>query len=235
MTKRRICPGLVAGLLVLLAVPRVSAQGHRFGAGISFDRSIPVMGLGDRYPATQKYGLMLDYRTAPKTTLEFEYNHALLSDGKIERMSFTWPGDKEKYLSPQARSEMKLNSFLVNALIRLDPADTSDTGMQLVPYLAIGAGFYAYHHRVSGLIYPGQQGAALNPDLLLEPQEDAHVSLGANFGVGMTVVRGHFGLDARARYHLILGNLRPMEAWGLKSVFPMGMVDVRTAFKFYFR
>ena len=103
----------------------------------------------------------------------------------------------------------------------------------LLPLL--GAGFYAYQDRISGLIYPGQQGASLNPDLLIEPREDAHTSLGVNLGVGMAVVHGHFGLDVRARYHLILGDLRPMEAWGLKSVFPMGMVDVRTAFKFYFR
>ena len=49
----------VLGLAVLLFAPPASAQeaGRRFGAGFFFDRSLPAMGLEDRYPAFGlKYG-----------------------------------------------------------------------------------------------------------------------------------------------------------------------------------
>ena len=165
--------------------------------------------------------------------MEFEYHHAKLTEGKIEGRAFTWGVDKKKYLSPEAQSRLNLNGFLMNALVRL--REGSGSGVELAPYIAVGAGVYDYQDRISGLIYPGQKVAPLDPELLIEPRQDDHTALGANFGLGMTVIQGHFGLDVRARYHMILGDLRPMEAWGLESVFPMGMVDVRTTFKIYFQ
>lgn len=234
--RRRIWGCLILGLLVLIPVSLAYAGdgAHRFGAGVSFDRSIPILGLGDRYPASQQYGVVFDNRLSAKTTLEMEYHHTTLGDGKIERRAFIWPVDKQKYLSPDARSEMRLNSFLISALVRLG-REPSGAGLQLLPYVAFGAGFYAYKDKISGLIYPGQKAKPLNPDVLMEPRTDAHTSLGASLGMGIGIVQGHFGLDVRARCHLILGDLRPMEAWGMKSVFPMSMVDVRTTFKVYFR
>lgn len=232
--KNRVC--WISGLLLLACVSLGygGETGHRFGAGVSFDRSIPILKLADRYPASQQYGVVFDNRLSAKTTMELEYHHATLSDGKIERRSFVWPIDKQRYLSPDARSQMKLNSFLINALVRLG-SEPSSPGLQLRPYVAFGAGFYSYRDRISGLIYPGQKVKPLNPEVLIEPREDAHASLGASLGLGMAVVQGHFGLDVRARGHLILGDLRPMEAWGMQSVFPMSLVDLRTTFKVYFR
>jgi hypothetical protein len=222
-------------LLVAWVFPSQAAQpGHRFGAGVSFDRSIPILKLADRYPASQQYGVVFDHRLSAKTTMELEYHHTTLDDGKIERRSFVWPIDKQKYQSPDARSQMKVNSFLINALVGLG-SSPSGGGLQLRPYVAFGAGFYSYRDRISGLIYPGQKVKPLNPSVLIEPREDAHASLGASLGLGMAVVEGHFGLDVRARAHMILGDLRPMEAWGMQSVFPMSLVDLRTTFKVYFR
>ncbi|OGG54541.1 MAG: hypothetical protein A3F84_19270 [Candidatus Handelsmanbacteria bacterium RIFCSPLOWO2_12_FULL_64_10] len=223
-----------AWVLVWASLSYAGEGGHRFGAGVSFDRSIPILKLGDRYPASQQYGVVFDHRLSAKTTMELEYHHATLNDGKIERRSFVWPIDKQKYLSPDARSQMKLNSFLINALIRLG-SQPSGSGLQLRPYVAFGAGFYSYRDRISGLIYPGQKVKPLNPGVLIEPREDSHASLGASLGLGMAVVEGHFGLDVRARCHMILGDLRPMEAWGMPSVFPMNLIDLRTTFKVYFR
>lgn len=224
------------GLLVLMPVSAAYGgdDGHRFGVGASFDRSIPILGLGDRYPASQQYGVVFDNRLSAKATMELEYHYTKLNDGKIERKAFIWPIDKQKYTSPDARSDLALNSFLISTLIRLGP-EPSSPGLQLRPYLAVGAGFYAYRDRVGGLIYPGQKVKPLDPNLLMETQTDAHTALGTNLGVGMAIVQGHFGLDVRARCHLVLGDLRPMEAWGVQSVFPMSLVDVRTTFKVYFR
>ena len=229
------CLALIACLLVLCAVSAGFAEEgeSRYGAGMFFDRSVPILGLGDRYPASQKYGLVFEYKLSSRTTMEFEYHHAKLTEGKIEGRAFTWGIDKKKYLSPDAQSSLNLNGFLINALVRLGQPSGSD--MQLAPYIAVGAGFYDYQDRISGMIYPGQKVEPLDADLLIEPREDEHTALGANFGMGMAVVQGRFGLDVRARYHLILGDLRPMKAWDLETVFPMGLLDVRTTFKIYFQ
>ena len=73
----------------------------------------------------------------------------------------------------------------------------------------------------------------LDQTLQLDTVEDDHTALGVNFGLGTTIRQDRYGLDVRLRYHLILGDLRPMEAWGLDNVFPITMVDFRTSFKMY--
>ena len=224
---------LVAGFLVAFGAANASAAGARYGFGIFFDRSVPVAGLGDRYPASQKFGIVFDYKLSSRTTLEWEYHHAGMDEGKIETASFTWGVDGNKYNSPEAKSRFNLNSFVMNALVRLGEEPVGES-LQLMPYIAVGAGFYDYTDEITGLIYPGQRIEPLDADLLIEPRRDDHTSVGANLGLGMTVSQGAYGLDLRARYHLIMGDLRSMEAWGFESVFPLGMIDVRTAFKLYF-
>jgi hypothetical protein len=231
--RRAIRFALVAGSLVALGAADVSAEETRYGAGIFFDRSVPTQGLGDRYAASQKFGLVFDYKLSSRATLEFEYHHAGMDKGKIETASFTWGVDGERYASPEAKSSFNLNSFLMNALVRLGEEPEGE-GLELIPYVAVGAGFYDYQDEISGLIYPGQRFEPLDADLLIDPRRDDHTSIGANLGLGMSVMQGGYGLDLRARYHLIMGDLRSMDAWGLESVFPMGLVDVRTAFKLYF-
>jgi hypothetical protein len=41
-------------------------------------------------------------------------------------------------------------------------------------------------------------------------------------------------LDVRGRYHFILSELRPYDAWGLDKAFPLQMMDLSAGFKFYF-
>ncbi len=106
--------------------------------------------------------------------------------------------------------------------------------IQLRPYVAIGGGFYDYTDEISGMVYPGQNLEPLDTDLVILPRQDDHTALGVNGGLGMMVAQGRFGLDVRARYHMIIGDLRSMEAWGLESVFPISIIDVRTTFKLYF-
>ena len=223
--------GLVLCVWLLMAT-QAAAQETRYGAGAFFDRSVPVMGFDARYSASEMYGVTLDYWTSNRVALEFEYHHVTMDNGKIETLSFAWPIDKKRYLSPEASSRFNLNSFLINALAYLRPR-TSGSDIQLLPYVTVGAGFYDFQDRISGLIYPGQRVEPLDPDLHLEPIEDEKTALGANVGLGMTIVQGRFGLDVRSRYNVILGDLRPLEAWGLNSVFPLTTVDFRTTFKVY--
>ncbi len=223
---------LNVGLLAWVFTAPLPAQETRYGAGVFFNRSVPVLGFHDRYSASQVYGAVLNYRVSSRATIEFEYHHMTIDDGKIADLAFTWPIDKQKYLSPDANSRFNLNSFLINALAHLKPRKSARE-LQLLPYLAVGAGFYDYQDQISGLIFPGQKEQPLNRELMLEPIEDEHTALGASLGLGMAVVQQRFGLDIRGRYHLILGDLRPMEAWNLPGVFPLAMFDFRTTFKLY--
>ena len=225
--------GFVVGVLVLLCAPQVNAAegGTRYGAGVFVDRNVPVLGFADRYQSGLKYGVTFDYEVSSRTTMEFEYHHASLSDGKIQDNAFYWPVDKQWYFSPQAESKFNLNSFILTALTHI--GETSAGDLQLSPYVAIGAGIYDYQDSVSGMIYPGQPVEPLDTSLLLQPQSDDHTPLGATLGLGITVRQNRFGLDVRARYHMILGDLRPMEAWNVEEVFPISVVDLRTTFKMY--
>lgn len=223
---------LLLGMGLLVGLTTVAhAQESRYGAGVFFDRSVPVSGFHNRYAPSQIYGLALEYRLTARTTMEFEYHHMTIEDGKVEGQAFTWPIDKKTYLSPEANSRFNLNSFLINALAHLRAREMSDD-LQLLPYIAVGAGYYDYQDRVSGLIYPGQKVEPLDPTIQ-QSFEDEHTALGANFGLGMTVVQGRYGLDIRGRYNIILGDLRPLEAWGFSGVFPITLFDLRTTFKVY--
>lgn len=225
--------GFLLGVaLMLIVTTTATAQESRYGAGVFFDRNVPVLGFNDRYESSQIYGAVLDYQVSSRVTMEFEYHHATMENGKIERLAFTWPIDKKKYLSPEANSRFNLNSFLINALAHLRSRENTEN-LQLLPYIAVGAGFYDYQDTITGLIYPGQKAEPLDPNVYLDPVEDEHTALGANVGLGMTLVQGRFGLDVRGRYNIILGDLRPMEAWGLSNVFPLAMLDFRTTFKLY--
>jgi hypothetical protein len=219
-------------LFALLLVPRTAQAQTQYGAGVFFDRSVPVLGFDDRYASSEQFGVVFARKLSERTTLEFEYNHAKLTDGKIERKPFVWSVDRKEYTSPNAKSEFNLNSFLVNALVGL--GNRKAEGIDLLPYVAVGCGFYDYQDRISGLIYPGQNAATLDPTVVMEPRADDHTALGTNAGLGMAIVQGRFGLDLRARYNVIIGDLRAMEAWGLDGVFPICTVDMRTSFKLFF-
>lgn len=231
----RVCRWFLSlGLVAVCAVGSVSAEGDtRFGIGVFAGLNVPVQGLAERYPTKQNFGLVFQRRMSERTWLEFEYHRANLSDGKIEDRTFIWSLDRKEYVSPQAKSKFKLNSFLTSAVVRLGQWG-SDTGLHFDPYLAIGAGFYDYQDEISGLVYPNQRREPLDTTLLLEPQVDDHTSLGATLGFGVTAISGTLGVDVRARYHFFDGDLRSMEAWEIEDVFPITFIDVHAALKVYF-
>jgi len=202
----------VIGLL-FVASDTFAQDASRYGIGIFAGLNVPVQGLSQRYTTKQNFGITLDRRLKERTTIEFEYHRSTLDNGKIEDRTFIWSIDRQEYASPDARSEFKLNTFLVNALVRVGQWG-NHTGLHFKPYLAVGAGFYDYRDEISGLIYPNQRVEPLDTTFWLEPQIDAHTALGGTVGFGVAALQSSlgFGLDLRARYHFFGGDLRPMEA-----------------------
>ena len=129
---------------------------------------------------------------------------------------------------------------MVNGLIYLKRGETGFAPKAWSPYLGIGTGFYKYNSSVSGLIYPGQKtevapGAGLDPTVHLEPFSDMRTALGVNLGLGLEAfVFSNISLDIRGRYNFVLGQLRPMEAWGIEEGIWLQFFEIGTGVKFYF-
>jgi len=228
--------GLV-GLLLLVWVSLAGAQevAGRWGIGILWNYDAPAFGLRDWYSGTSKIGGTFIYVSSPTRAVEVEYHRAEFTHGSIEEKEFEWAADGNRYLSPEASAEMTFSSVLVNAVLYSSKRGIPFSAARYTPYLVVGGGFYGYEHKVSGLIYPGQKTKPLDPDVKLEPFSDTRKALGANLGLGVEAfVTSNVSIDLRARYNFIVGELRPMEAWGLKRVFPIQSADVGACVKFYF-
>lgn len=225
------------GGLVLMAVSPGHTQGAsgRYGIGLFVDYLVPTSAFKTWHKPAPEFGANLNYMlgSAKGMALEFEYHYSRFQHGRIEKKAFTWGVDQKPYQSPNARNRMTVNSGLINTVIYFGPRRSGSSG-KASPYLAIGTGFYNYVNRTEGLIYPGQKATPLNPNLLLEPREDTNTSFGVSLGFGTEImVSPKAALDLRGRYHMVFGHLNPMEAWGLKEVFPIQMGDVRVAMRFY--
>ena len=73
--------------------------------------------------------------------------------------------------------------------------------------------------------------------LLLEAFSDTRTALGVNVGFGVEgFIFDNISVDLRGRYNVLLGELRPMEAWGIEGqTFPMQFWNVRAGMRFYFK
>lgn len=90
--------GLWVVFALILFPKTICAQTAQYGVGILFDRTMPMQAFKDRYKASQIYGVVFDYRINRRVTMTFEYHHSSMKDGKIERLSFTWPIDKQEII-----------------------------------------------------------------------------------------------------------------------------------------
>ncbi len=73
------------------------------------------------------------------------------------------------------------------------------------------------------------------PQVVMDRQEDTRTAVTAALGLGLEAfLTPTIALDVRGRYHFILGELRPYDAWGLNKAFPLQMYDLSAGFKFYF-
>ena len=87
---------------------------------------------------------------------------------------------------------------------------------------------------MTGLVYPGQTLEPLDATQLLPDQEDRRAALGVNFGLGVErFLSKNFSLDFRVQHNFLVGTLSPRESWEVKEVWPMQMLDLEIAFKFY--
>ena len=78
-------------------------------------------------------------------------------------------------------------------------------------------------------------GAGLDPGVHLEPFSDKRTTLGASIGLGLEAfILDNVSLDLRGRYNFVLGQLRPMETWGIDEGIWLQFFDIGTGLKFYF-
>lgn len=223
------------GLLALAAASRTDAQSHPWGFGSFAGFSLPVWGTGERFSGTPQYGGTWQYQYSPKLMMEVEYHHSEFKNGKEAKRPFTWPLDQKQYFSPLAVSQMKFNSALLNLLIT--PKSPGFDTKRFAYYITVGAGVYGYKVERRNFIFPGQSTPPLNTTLYLLPQVDKRAALGINAGLGGQIFMGKaVALDLRARYHLVIGELRPMAAWGFDNpTMPLQFLEVGAGLKFFFR
>lgn len=226
---------LAGALVVVLASVSGAEEYKRVGGKAFLSYNVPVLSLRENwYNHATRWGGSLVYSVAPNLTMEFEYHRINYRHGKIVDRKFKWGVDKKDYASPNATADMRINSGVVNFMFRLGGKENLFTGQATSPYLVLGAGFHNYTNKVSGLIYPGQSKAPLDPNQFLEPQKDRRATIGANFGFGVErFLSRNFSLDFRVQHNFIVGNLNPRESWGIKEVWPMQMLDLEIALKFY--
>ena len=133
---------------------------------------------------------------------------------------------------------MTINAFTVNGLYHFVDRMAAGGGSQQVvvgPYFAFGGGFYHYTNSVSGLIFAGQpdQGTGLDDTLLLDPFKDTDVAWGGSLGGGVEVLMNNTALDVRARYHLLIGELRQMDAYGVGRTYPLQYFEIGVSIRYY--
>ena len=224
----------VVGLLILVFTvstwPAVAQEGN-WGVGVFANYNVPVFGLGDWYDNDSKFGLNAAYVPASNVTVEMEFHHGNFTEGSLLTRTFTWT-DGKNYTSPDAASNMSLNSLLVNALVRLRQIGQPFAASSFAPYVAVGGGFYRYKNDVSGLLWPGQTGDLV---LQMDPFTDQRYALGINVGLGVEAfIIENVAVDLRARYNMMFGDLRSLEDWELSQAFPLQMLDFGAGVKFYF-
>ena len=243
-TKRLLILFLLLSFVPSEAFAQKSVVG-KIGIGVSGNFNFPVLGIRDRFRAAETWGLFLTYAQGPRTTVEVEYHRTRFDPGKLEDATFYWPEDKpetwQRVKSPLARNFMDVNAFTVNGLHHfVDREPAGPEGLQGMAlggfYITFGGGFYHYNNSVSGLIFAGQPdlGSGLDQTLVLEPFDDSDVAWGFNIGAGVEVLfNNRAGFDIRGRWHVMLGELRQMEAYGAARTFPLHYLDLGISMKYY--
>ncbi len=225
-----------ASLLFLTGTTSAQEMGSHWGIGAFLDYNRSMFQLKDWYESGRgEVGAVFTYTVNPRLSVEVEYHRSKFNNGTLEARAFTWSVDGNEYVSPHAVSQMQINSFLVNAIIRGGGSGILQRG-RYAPYLTVGTGFYDYKTDVQGLIFPGQKSEPLDQTLQIEPFSDTRTALGANMGLGVEAFAfDNISVDLRVRYNVLLGELRPMEAWGLSGqTFPLQFWNLRGGLRFYF-
>ena len=212
----------------------------KVGLGLSGNFNFPVFGMSDRFRAQEAFGLYFTYARDARNTLEVEYHRTRFDPGKIQEATFYWPEDKpeewQRITSPLARNYMTVNAFTINGLYHLKARTGGSDGVVGSPFIAYGGGFYHYKNSVSGLIFAGQPnlGGGIDTTLELAPFDDTDVAWGLNVGLGIEVLAsGRAAVDARARWNLLIGELRQLESYGVARTFPLHYFEIGLSVKYY--
>ena len=228
---------LLAGVLLLAWPFGVAAQvGGTWGFGVAASYDLPTFKLNEWFPSGGiNLGGTALYVLNERWTAEVEGHYVKYSGGELENRRFLWSIDKQEYASPQASSKMTWTGGSISWLYHFNQGGRKlAEGGGRAPYLVVGTGYFRYKNEVSGLIWPGQPAPPLNENLLLEPTADQHMTLGLNVGLGVQFFTTQsLAIDLRGQYNIVLGSVRPLEAWGMEEVFPFQKLNVGVRFKFY--
>jgi len=247
---------LVLGLIVVSASTAPAQVAGKWGFGGFISYTNPLFTFGERFNGgVDKWGLTASYVSNSRITMEAEYHHAEMDNGALANGAFTWSPKaltakqyRSADINPNSAYTNRFNSVLLSGLWFFNADRSMDEG-SFSPYIVVGGGFYDHKTVADNIIWPGQsptdagnvdatfvdvQGDLL-PQVVMDRQEDTRTAVTAALGLGMEAfLTPTIALDLRARYHFILSELRPYDAWGLDKAFPLQMYDLSAGFKFYF-
>jgi opacity protein-like surface antigen len=248
--------GLAVALLVLTVGTAPAQVAGKWGLGGFIGYTNPLFTFGERFGSgIDKWGLTASYVSSSRVTLEAEYHHAEMDNGALETTKFSWSPAAltlNQYasadLNPGSKYTNRFNSVLISSQWFFN-ADRSMGEGSFSPYIVVGGGFYDHKTIAENIVWPGQspteagavdptrvdaQGNVL-PQVVMNRQEDTRTAVTAALGFGLEAfLTPTIALDVRGRYHFILSELRPYDAWGLDKAFPLQMIDLSAGFKFYF-
>ena len=222
-------------LLTAISMGEAQESGRKWGVGTFLSLNAPMGRLGDQFSPSSKFGMSWQYMLNKKLYLEMEYHRSEFNHGKLEEQTFTWSVDGKDYLSPEASTQMNFDGGAVNLLIFHQGAPSLKGGA-FAYYFQVGGGYYHYKVERRNFIFPGQRQEPLDPTLVLQPQIDSKTALTLNAGFGIQAFPiDRIALDLRARYNVLMGEVRPMWDWGIENkTFPMMLLDIGAGVKFYF-
>ena len=154
--------------------------------------------------------------------------------------------EADSLYSSNGSSNMIINSITINRVAYFEKMDILNSRF----FITGGLGFYMYKHSVDSLLYGGLPFKN-GKKVFLKPFDDSRVALGFNIGGGLeSQIADNIAFDVRVKYSLIVGELRPMEAYTyqgsgfasedkqiepLKKVFPIQHVSFSASIKYYFQ
>ncbi len=148
--------------------------------------------------------------------------------------------------SSNGSSNMTISSITINKVFYFERINALSSRF----FITGGLGFHIYKHSVDSLLYGGLPFKN-GKKVFLKPFDDSRVALGFNIGGGLeSQIADNIAFDVRVKYSLIIGELRPMEAYTykgsgfasedkqiepLEKVFPIQHVSFSASIKYYFQ
>ncbi len=228
--------GLCLALLLSMPGTGESEVNGTWGIGVTGNYEIPLFKLNSWFPSGGlNLGASIVRIKNASWTFELDGQYSKYGSGDLEKRAFLFSGDGATHVSPSANSDMTWISLGANFLYHFGQGgEKLESGGGGAPYVVIGSGFYHYENKMSGLIFPGQSGTTLDTSVLLRPEKDVRTALGSNVGFGVEFFASQsVAIDIRGQYHVVWGNTRPMEAWGLEEAFPFHKFNAGARLKFY--